>query len=300
METKTCGNPKCKIGDMAISNFYKNKRKKDGYQNYCKCCMKETNAHSFQKHKKKRMAKSTEWQRSDKGIQYRSDYYNYGSKRKREEPIVEITSEEYQKQHAEHYASFMSETLEERSNKRKERYINNKQSILEQQKEYRKRRIEEDPDFLVRERERLRKYKQTREYKDKANARKRFRLRNDPEYKLKENLRNRVRKFLKGAKSNKTEILIGCTWEELFRHIEEQFSDGMSWQNQGEWEIDHIVPCHAFKGELNIEANQRILCWFRNLQPLWSDENRTKGGKYNEEDKQDLIRRYNEENLSSI
>ena len=48
------------------------------------------------------------------------------------------------------------------------------------------------------------------------------------------------------------------------------------------YEIDHIVPCHAFKGELNIEANQRILCWFRNLQPLWSDENRTKGGKYNE------------------
>ena len=250
METKTCGNPKCKIGVMPISNFYKNKRKKDGYQNYCKCCMKETNARSFQKHKKKRMAKSTEWQRSEKGREYRSDYYKHGSKRKREESIVEITPEVYQQQHAKQFTSFMDETREVHR-------------------------------------------KKNREYR-------RFRLRNDPEYKLKDNLRNRIRKFLKGAKSNNSESLIGCTWEELFRHIEEQFRDGMSWQNQGEWEIDHIIPCNAFKDELHLESNQRVLCWFQNLQPLWREDNRAKGGKYKEEDKQDLIRRYNEENLSSI
>ena len=291
MLKKVCG--RCKI-EKDITIFYKNKRKKDGYQNYCKCCMKKSNANSFQKNKKKRMAKGLEWQRSEKGGKYHSDYYKHGSKRKREVVKQEVIPEMYQQQHAEQFTSFMSETQEERTKAQRERYQNNKSVILEKQKEYRKRSIEKDPEFLVRERERNRKYKHTRKYKDKANARKRQRLKNDPEYKLKENLRNRVRKFLQGAKSTTTESLIGCTWEKLFSHIENQFHGGMSWQNQGEWEIDHIIPCNAFKDELHLESNQRVLCWFQNLQPLWGVDNRVKGGKYKEEDKQDLIRRYND------
>jgi len=297
MLKKRCG--LCKI-EKVITNFYKNKRKKDGYQNYCVSCMKKANANSFQKNKKKRMAKSLEWQRSEKGGKYRSDYYKHGSKRKREVVKKEVTPEVYQQQHAKQFTSFMDETREERSKKKKEYYENKKQSILEKQKEYRKRRIEKDPGFLVRERERIRKYKHTRKYKDKANAHKRQRLKNDPKYKLKENLRNRVRKFLQGAKSTNTESLIGCTWKRLLSHIENQFHGGMSWQNQGEWEIDHIIPCNAFKDELHLESNQRVLCWFQNLQPLWREDNRAKGGKYKEEDKQDLIRKYNEENLINI
>lgn len=45
---------------------------------------------------------------------------------------------------------------------------------------------------------------------------------------------------------------------------------------------------------MHLESNQRVLCWFQNLQPLWRVDNRVKGGKYEEEDKQDLIRRYND------
>jgi hypothetical protein len=36
----------------------------------------------------------------------------------------------------------------------------------------------------------------------------------------------------------------------------------------------------------------------KNLQPMWGPDNQKKGGAYDEEDKQNLIRRYNEENLS--
>ena len=295
MLKKRCGG--CKI-EKDISNFYKNKRKKDGYQNYCVSCMKKTNACSFQKHKKKRMAKSLEWQRSEKGGEYHSDYYKHGSKRKREVAKQEVTPEVYQQQHVEHRAQYMATTHDERSKVNHERYERNKSDILAQQKEYRKRRIEREPECLVRERERLKKYKRTRKYKDKANARKRERLKNDPVYKLKENLRNRVRKFLHGAKSAHTEKLIGCSWEDLYNHIETQFTDGMAWPTQGEWEIDHIVPCDAFKDELHLESNQRVLCWFQNLQPLWREDNRAKGAEYKEEDKQDLIRRYNEAHLS--
>jgi len=39
---------------------------------------------------------------------------------------------------------------------------------------------------------------------------------------------------------------------------------------------------------------QFIVCWYQNLQPLWGLDNRSKGGKYTEEDKQSLICKYNE------
>jgi len=143
MLKKRCGG--CKI-EKDISNFYKNKRKKDGYQNYCVSCIKKTNADSFQKHKKKRMAKSLEWQRSEKGGEYHSDYYKHGSKRKREVAKQEVTPEVYQQQHVEHRAQYMATTHDERSKVNHERYERNKSDILAQQKEYRaKKKVRAEP-----------------------------------------------------------------------------------------------------------------------------------------------------------
>ena len=69
----------------------------------------------------------------------------------------------------------------------------------------------------------------------------------------------------------------------------------MSWDNLGIfWHIDHIVPFAAF--DLANHLEQRVVCWYPNLQPLSGVDNLTKGAKYREEDKEDLIRRYNEEN----
>jgi hypothetical protein len=68
---KICG--RCKI-KKDITNFWKNKCKKDGYQNYCISCMKKTTAADFQKHKKKRMAKSLEYQKGDKFKKYHNEW----------------------------------------------------------------------------------------------------------------------------------------------------------------------------------------------------------------------------------
>ena len=51
----------------------------------------------------------------------------------------------------------------------------------------------------------------------------------------------------------------------------------MSWDNYGEWHIDHIVPCASF--DLSDPNQQRICFNFRNLQPLWAKDNQRKQDK---------------------
>jgi hypothetical protein len=51
----------------------------------------------------------------------------------------------------------------------------------------------------------------------------------------------------------------------------------MNWDNYGVygWHIDHIIPLTTAKDEFEIYK----LCHYTNLQPLWSEENLSKGGK---------------------
>jgi hypothetical protein len=132
--------------------------------------------------------------------------------------------------------------------------------------------------------------------KDKANARSRERYATDINYRTMRLLRGRLRHALGNNKKDHTMDLIGCTVEQMLQHIESQFTPGMTWDNQGkgddEWQIDHIIPFVAF--DTSNRDEQFIVSWYQNLQPLWGPDNWSKGGKYTEEGKQDLIRRYNE------
>lgn len=79
-------------------------------------------------------------------------------------------------------------------------------------------------------------------------------------------------KVLKGeVKSANSLNLIGCSLDELKVHLEQQFKPGMTWNNQGEWHIDHIIPCSRF--DLSNPIHQRICFNYRNLQPLWARNN---------------------------
>ena len=51
----------------------------------------------------------------------------------------------------------------------------------------------------------------------------------------------------------------------------------MSWDNYGEWEIDHIRPLALF--DLTDEAQFKEAASFKNLQPLWKKDNREKGAR---------------------
>ena len=74
-------------------------------------------------------------------------------------------------------------------------------------------------------------------------------------------------------KNNKTFQIVGCSPTELKEHLEKQFINGMNWDNQGKWHIDHIIPLSSAKTEQDIYK----LCYYTNLQPLWAEENMKKG-----------------------
>ena len=67
--------------------------------------------------------------------------------------------------------------------------------------------------------------------------------------------------------------LLGCTFDELKKHLESKFSDGMNWNNYGRkgWHIDHIVPCCFF--DLTRIDEQKKCFHYTNLQPLWAKTN---------------------------
>lgn len=99
-------------------------------------------------------------------------------------------------------------------------------------------------------------------------------------YKLKNNLRERVRKALFGKnKSKSTSKLLGANIMSIRSYIENKFKPGMTWENYGKWEIDHILPCAYFNLE---NPEEQLKCFhYTNLQPLWAEENRKKGSKIN-------------------
>ena len=100
----------------------------------------------------------------------------------------------------------------------------------------------------------------------------------DPKYKLIANVRTRMWSVLKGiSKSARTLKILGCSLEELKKHIENKFEDGMSWDNYGIWHIDHIIPCSRF--DLSDPEQQRICFHYTNLQPMWGEHNLKKGAR---------------------
>ena len=43
---------------------------------------------------------------------------------------------------------------------------------------------------------------------------------------------------------------LGCNMELFNEHIEQQFTEGMSWENYDEWHIDHKIPLKYNKSSL--------------------------------------------------
>jgi len=82
-----------------------------------------------------------------------------------------------------------------------------------------------------------------------------------------------------GKQGRRWESLVGYTIKDLMTHLESQFTKGMTWENYGEWHIDHIRPLSDF-AFISADDPEFKECWsLWNLQPLWAHENLSKHAK---------------------
>jgi hypothetical protein len=114
----------------------------------------------------------------------------------------------------------------------------------------------------------------------KRNDRIAKRMKEDINFRLKNCLRLRILRAIKeNYKHSSTIELLGCNIYECRRHLESLFKEGMTWENYGkEWHIDHIKPCVLF--DMTKESEQKECFNFKNLQPLWAEENLSKSDKW--------------------
>ena len=70
---------------------------------------------------------------------------------------------------------------------------------------------------------------------------------------------------------------LGCNIETFKKQIEQQFTEGMSWENYCERHIDHKIPIKYNKPSLEEVAQQ---LHYTNTQPMWASENISKGCRY--------------------
>jgi hypothetical protein len=115
-------------------------------------------------------------------------------------------------------------------------------------------------------------------HKVKLRQKEKDRWNSQPITRVRANLRRRIRYLLneKGfERSASVSTLTGCSQIELKAHLERQFAPGMTWDNYGDWHIDHIIPLASAKNIEGIYA----LCHFTNLQPLWGIDNQRKQDK---------------------
>ena len=104
----------------------------------------------------------------------------------------------------------------------------------------------------------------------------------DVNFKLANNLRNRLRKALLNqitSKNDTTEALLGISYSEFTNYVEFLMSDDMNW---GNIELDHVRPLSSF--DLSDIEQLKEAAHYSNIQPLLAKDNRLKSNRIHEYD----------------
>ena len=241
---KVCS--KCGI-EKEFSEFYKNKKSINSYSASCKYCIKI----SYKNNKEKI---SNYYNDNKQQILNKVKLYQKNNREKiaKTKKIYRKNNPEYQKEYSRQY------------------YENNRIKILKNQKSY----IRLNKEYQKEYQKEYRKDNKSknRKYYEKSYAK----IKATPLLKLKKNLRGRITDAFKVSfwtKNNTTKKMLGCNFETAHKHLERQFTKCMSWENHGEWHIDHIIPLASAQTEEELIK----LCHYTNLQPLWAIDNLMKG-----------------------
>lgn len=241
-----------------LTEYYKGKNYKGGYRAQCKVCIKEVVDIYVENNKDKLKKAQKLWAENNKERRWQTSKMYY------------IKNKDNIKAKSKIY------------------YIENRERLLKQSKKYH----EENKEYLNK------KYKQYHQKnKEKLNKRSRIHREQNKEYfnnymsswikkrysedkmfRLKSNLRSRIYEYLKKGgykKTKKTRDILGCSIDFYKKHLQKQFKEGMSWDNHGEWHIDHIIPLAS----ANTKEELIKLFHYTNTQPLWAEENIKKSDK---------------------
>jgi predicted nucleic acid-binding Zn-ribbon protein len=170
----------------------------------------------------------------------------------------------------------------------KSHYQKNKKRIRAQQDQYKQdnyqKILKQKKTYRDANKEKIKKYRKAWRLKHKDSiAKKKRKYREtymkNPVNKLASNIRGRVKRAIScNYKKGSWKKYLGCSVQECKDYLESLFKPGMTWDNHGEWHIDHIKPISSF--DLTDENELKSAFNYKNLQPLWAIENLTKGAKY--------------------
>ena len=190
------------------------------------------------------------------------------------------------KQIKEYRKKYYSKNKEREKKQMREYSLKNRRQRKEYNKEYNKEYRFKNKEWMNKQMREwyLKNKEQRKEYNSRLENKKRRRnwtkkrYQTNVNFKLLTLCRARLLAALKGkSKSASTMELIGCTIEELRKHIESQFEPWMTWKNHGLWDVDHIMACAKF--DLTDPEQQRACFNWSNLQPLEHIENIRKGAR---------------------
>jgi hypothetical protein len=102
----------------------------------------------------------------------------------------------------------------------------------------------------------------------------RKRMSENPKIRLSMAVSAGIRRSLKTGKGGKGwESLVGYSIDRLMEHLQKHFQPGMSFENYGEWHIDHKIPLAAHNFETPDDIDFKRAWALGNLQPLWAVDN---------------------------
>jgi len=156
---------------------------------------------------------------------------------------------------------------------RKKYNLKNREYILERAKKYYRNHVQDQKEY-----DKIYCLKN----KEIINKKRLQRCHNNINFRLRKNYSGRIRTVFNklNFKTTSSKVLFcGCTINELKIYLEHYFTNGITWDNYGQfgWHIDHIIPCAFF--DLTDQTELKQCFHYTNLRPLWRDENLSKGDR---------------------
>jgi hypothetical protein len=86
---------------------------------------------------------------------------------------------------------------------------------------------------------------------------------------LDRNIRQCLSYVLKNDGPFRWSVVVGFSKEEFLKHLEENFSEGMSFDNYGEWVISFHIPKRLYKFTSINDENFKRFWSLKNIFPRW-------------------------------